>query len=161
MEPKTAHEEAPAAPAAEHTATVAIPAMEGLPDLKALIPADGKVTGSTVAMALVAVAGSGAVIKMVKSWLDKRAEQKDAELELKKAEQEQKRDDHGQCEAARESLASEVRASVESAKAAAQATNDQITDAVTQLSERMDLVEKAVFPPKAKAKPKAKAPKKS
>jgi hypothetical protein len=163
MDPKTApHEEAHAPAALElpnSVASVAVP--EGLPDLKAIIPADGKVTGSSVAMALIAVAGSGAVIKMVKGWLDKRAELQEKELELRaeqqRAEQEQKRDDHGKCEAAREALAAEMRSSAAELRAAAEsakAANSQITDAVTQLSERVSTLERTAL---AKAKPQQKS----
>ena len=104
--PEPAALDLPALPAT--TAAVAVP--EGLPDLKALMPADGKVTGSTVAMALIAVAGSGAVIKMVKSWLDKRAELQEKELELKAEQQKAEREQQGQCAATHATLEARVAA---------------------------------------------------
>jgi hypothetical protein len=79
-------------PPVETVPSVAVPS--DLPDLKAMIPADGKITGATVAMALVAVAGSGAVIKLVKDHLDRKADLKEKELD-------KQQNDHGQCEMAR------------------------------------------------------------
>jgi hypothetical protein len=76
-----------------------------LPDLKAMIPADGKITGATVAMALVAVAGSGAVIKLVKDHLDRKADLKEKELD-------KQQNDHGQCETARAADAEKTRAAL-------------------------------------------------
>jgi hypothetical protein len=76
-----------------------------LPDLKAMIPADGKITGATVAMALVAVAGSGAVIKLVKDHLDRKADLKEKELD-------KQQNDHGQCEMARAADAEKTRAAL-------------------------------------------------
>jgi len=83
----------------ETVATVGVP--EGLPDLKAIIPADGKITGTTVAMAAVAVAGSGAVLKLVKNWMDGRKELEEKRLELEQQKAEEKKDDHQQCSASR------------------------------------------------------------
>ena len=80
--------------------SVSMPA--DLPDLKALIPSDGKVTGSTVAMALIAVAGSGAVIKLVKDHLDRKAELKEKELDKQQS-------DHAQCDVARAADAEKTR----------------------------------------------------
>jgi len=87
-------------PSVETVPSVSMPA--DLPDLKALIPADGKVTGSTVAMALIAVAGSGAVIKLVKDHLDRKAELKEKELDKQQS-------DHAQCDAARAADAEKTR----------------------------------------------------
>ena len=84
----------------ETVPSVSVPA--DLPDLKALIPSDGKVTGSTVAMALIAVAGSGAVIKLVKDHLDRKAELKEKELDKQQS-------DHAQCDAARAADAEKTR----------------------------------------------------
>jgi hypothetical protein len=84
----------------EAISSVAVPT--DLPDLKTLIPADGKVTGSTVAMALIAVAGSGAVIKLVKDHLDRKADLKEKELDKKQS-------DHAQCDAARAADAEKAR----------------------------------------------------
>jgi hypothetical protein len=84
----------------ETVPSVAVPS--DLPDLKAMIPADGKVTGATVAMALVAVAGSGAVIKLVKDHLERKAELREKELDKKQS-------DHAQCEAARAADAEKTR----------------------------------------------------
>lgn len=86
------------------------------PDLKAFMPADGKLTGANVAMALIALAGSGAVLKLVKDWLDKRAELKEKELENQQSQ-------HATCDAAR----------------AADATRTQ--EALAALSVRIDDVE--------------------
>ena len=90
-------------PPVETVPSVSVPT--DLPDLKALIPADGKVTGATVAMALVAVAGSGAVIKLVKDHLDRKAELKEKELD-------KQQNDHGQCEMARAADAEKTRAAL-------------------------------------------------
>jgi hypothetical protein len=70
-----------------------------------MIPADGKITGATVAMALVAVAGSGAVIKLVKDHLDRKADLKEKELD-------KQQNDHGQCETARAADAEKTRAAL-------------------------------------------------
>jgi len=90
-------------PPVETVPSVAVPS--DLPDLKAMIPADGKITGATVAMALVAVAGSGAVIKLVKDHLDRKAELKEKELD-------KRQNDHGQCEMARATDAEKTRAAL-------------------------------------------------
>ena len=91
------------APPVETVPSVAVPS--DLPDLKAMIPADGKVTGATVAMALVAVAGSGAVVKLVKDHLDRKADLKEKELD-------KQQNDHGQCEMARAADAEKTRAAL-------------------------------------------------
>ena len=90
-------------PPVETVPSVSVPS--NLPDLKAMIPADGKITGATVAMALVAVAGSGAVIKLVKDHLDRKADLKEKELDKQK-------NDHGQCETARAADAEKTRAAL-------------------------------------------------
>jgi hypothetical protein len=90
-------------PPVETVPSVTVPA--DLPDIKALIPADGKVTGSTVAMALIAVAGSGAVIKLVKDHLDRKAELKEKELDKQQS-------DHAQCDAARTADVEKTRAAL-------------------------------------------------
>jgi hypothetical protein len=90
-------------PPVETVPSVAVPT--DLPDLKAMIPADGKITGATVAMALVAVAGSGAVIKLVKDHLDRKADLKEKELD-------KQQNDHGQCEMARAADAEKTRAAL-------------------------------------------------
>jgi hypothetical protein len=90
-------------PPVETVPSVSVPT--DLPDLKALIPADGKVTGATVAMALVAVAGSGAVIKLVKDHLDRKAD-------LKEKEFDKQQNDHGQCETTRAADAEKTRAAL-------------------------------------------------
>ena len=77
---------------------------EGLPDIKALIPADGKITGATVAMAAVAVAGSGAVLKLVKNWMDGRKELAEKKLEVEEKKSEKQDEQHQQCNAARLAL---------------------------------------------------------
>ena len=91
------------APPVETVPSVSVPT--DLPDLKALIPADGKITGATVAMALVAVAGSGAVVKLVKDHLDRKADLKEKELD-------KQQNDHGQCEMARAADAEKTRAAL-------------------------------------------------
>jgi hypothetical protein len=91
------------APPVETVPSVSVPT--DLPDLKAMIPADGKITGATVAMALVAVAGSGAVIKLVKDHLDRKADLKEKELD-------KQQNDHGQCEMARAADAEKTRAAL-------------------------------------------------
>ncbi len=90
-------------PPVETVPSVSVPS--NLPDLKAMIPADGKITGATVAMALVAVAGSGAVIKLVKDHLDRKADLKEKELD-------KQQNDHGQCEMARAADAEKTRAAL-------------------------------------------------
>jgi len=90
-------------PPVETVPSVSVPS--NLPDLKAMIPADGKITGATVAMALVAVAGSGAVIKLVKDHLDRKADLKEKELDKQK-------NDHGRCETARAADAEKTRAAL-------------------------------------------------
>lgn len=84
----------------ETVPSVAVPS--NLPDLKSVIPADGKVTGATLVMALIAVAGSGAVIKLVKDHLDRKADLREKELDKKQS-------DHAQCEMARAADAEKTR----------------------------------------------------
>lgn len=89
-------------------ATVAVPD-NAIAEIKALIPADGNVSGGTVAMALVGLAGSGAVIKLVKSALDAKQEREMKRLEIEEQKQEQpEEDDHGSCELQRAELAARI-----------------------------------------------------
>jgi hypothetical protein len=77
-------------------------------DIKALIPADGNITGGTVAMAVVGLAGSGAVIKIVKSFLDGKQEQAMKKLEMEEKKEEPEEDEHGNCEVDRAALSAKL-----------------------------------------------------
>ena len=142
VHPAPVAEEAPA-PAQQLAASVGLPT-EGLPDLKALMPKDGNLTGAHVAAMAVAVAGSGAVLKVVKDFLEKRsARQKEQDEEAKQAkaeQQEQKEEQHAQCHAAREALA--LRVSEAEAKAAA--AQQEAQEAAQAAQERAEELSQAL-----------------
>lgn len=95
--------EVPVAPPA-HVAIVEQPSTTGVADIQALLPKDGSsATGTTVLLAAVAVAGSGAAMKLWQTISKNKHEERMKELERKE-------NDHAKCEVARAALESKVTA---------------------------------------------------
>ena len=132
MEAKEVVQEAPvvveAAPA-KTVESVGVPA-DSLPDLKSFIPADGKMTGAAVGAMVVAVAGSGAVIKLVKSWMDGRKELAEKKLEVEEKKVEKQEEQHQKCSAERMMLETKL--------SAAESKLESLVSELREMSEKVE-----------------------
>jgi len=137
-------------PAPEVTASVGAEPMDTF-NVQALA-ANGGANGSTVLLALIGVAGSGAVIKLVKDALKGRKELAEKKLELEEKRLEKQDENHQKCSAERLSLRIQVeKMSAQVAdlgKSVSNIQSDPMSFAGADLedfSERMERLEKAVF----------------
>lgn len=137
------------------TASVAVQD-SAIADIKALIPADGHVSGATVAMAVVGLAGSGAVIKLVKSFMDSRQEQEMKRLEIEERKAESTDEQHATCSVERAALEAKVAALTSTLETITEKMNgmfDSLESADSKIEELKSRLHSAEYM-KEEAKPK-------
>ena len=79
-----------------------------LADIQKLVPADGNVTGMTVALAVVGVAGSGALVKFYRDWQKSKHEENMKRLEIEEKKADKQDDSHQKCAVERIALEARI-----------------------------------------------------
>lgn len=137
------------------TASVGVPD-NAIADVKSLVPASGDASMTTVALAVVGVAGGGAAIKLYQNMVKSKHDQKMKELEIEERRTEKQDDKHQACAAERVALEAKVAAlgaKVEelAAKQPSTGSSFDLGDFdPEELEERLKKIEAALKPAKGK-----------